>query len=178
MGGQVNLILGYVVAGAILFVMFATGVGMTPVPWILIGEWFPPANKAFIGSFCTALFNISNFLSIQVLKNQNWYLFPSTAKPYAPLFSQSTNFLQSHLALSGVFGCYGLCVFLSLCLGIFWVPETSGETFYPHHSQKKTTATVIFDEKRKLVDSRFEQPGKIDLSGKGGRDGGSGKSLA
>lgn len=69
LGAEVNLILGYVVAGAILFVMFATGVGMTPVPWILIGEWFPPANKAFIGSFCTALFNISNFLSIQVPQN-------------------------------------------------------------------------------------------------------------
>lgn len=46
--------------------MFFIGVGMTPVPWILLGEWFVAETKSVIGGVVSAIYFLSALASLQV----------------------------------------------------------------------------------------------------------------
>ena len=46
--------------------MFFLGTGMTPVPWILLGEWFVSDTKSLIGGIGSATFFLSALISLQV----------------------------------------------------------------------------------------------------------------
>ena len=46
--------------------MFFLGTGMTPVPWILLGEWFVSDTKSVIGGIGSATFFLSALISLQV----------------------------------------------------------------------------------------------------------------
>ena len=45
---------------------FFLGTGMTPVPWILLGEWFVSDTKSLIGGIGSATFFLSALISLQV----------------------------------------------------------------------------------------------------------------
>lgn len=62
--------LNFIIVGGLFSFMFGIGMGMNPVPWILLGEWFTPVNRAFINSCGTALFFASCLLTIQVIQRQ------------------------------------------------------------------------------------------------------------
>eukprot|EP00094_Tigriopus_californicus_P008953 TCALIF_08629-PA protein Name:"Similar to Tret1 Facilitated trehalose transporter Tret1 (Apis mellifera ligustica)" AED:0.08 eAED:0.08 QI:0/1/0.5/1/1/1/4/0/476 len=61
-----NEALNLTIVGGLFSFMFSVGMGMNPVPWILLGEWFTPVNRAFINSCGTALFFGSCLITIQV----------------------------------------------------------------------------------------------------------------
>ena len=46
--------------------MFFLGMGITPVPWILLGEWFVSETRSFIGGIGSATFFLSALISLQV----------------------------------------------------------------------------------------------------------------
>ena len=46
--------------------MFFLGIGMTPVPWILLGEWFVSETRSMAGGIASAMFFLSALISLQV----------------------------------------------------------------------------------------------------------------
>ena len=46
--------------------MLFLGVGMIPVPWILLGEWFVAETRSLVGGFASGLFFLSALVSLQV----------------------------------------------------------------------------------------------------------------
>lgn len=67
-----SLICDYILIVSIPAYMFFLGVGMTPVPWILMGEWFLPETRSKAGGIASAMFFLSALVSLQVR------LFPET----------------------------------------------------------------------------------------------------
>ncbi len=55
-----------ILIAAIPTYMFFLGVGMTPVPWILLGEWFVPETRSKAGGIASAAFFLSALFSLQV----------------------------------------------------------------------------------------------------------------
>ena len=51
---------------AFLAYMFFLGIGMTPVPWILLGEWFVSETRSMAGGIASAMFFLSALISLQV----------------------------------------------------------------------------------------------------------------
>ncbi|TRY68549.1 hypothetical protein TCAL_08629, partial [Tigriopus californicus] len=83
------------------------GMGMNPVPWILLGEWFTPVNRAFINSCGTALFFGSCLITIQV-----------------------SEFLQNQVGMSGVLFSYSIWSTIFTAIAFMWVPETFGGLYH------------------------------------------------
>ena len=83
--------------------MFAVGLG--PVPWLIIGEIFPPAIKGACSSLCTAV---------------NWGM--------ALLVTETVADLRLAVGLDGVFWMYGALTVLGLGFTFFRVPETKGRS--------------------------------------------------
>lgn len=64
---QDTFIYDYILIVSIPTYMFFLGVGMTPVPWILMGEWFVPETRSKAGGIASAMFFLSALLSLQVI---------------------------------------------------------------------------------------------------------------
>ena len=73
----VTSICDYVMLISIPSFMFFLGIGMTPVPWILLGEWFVSETRSFTGGLLSSLFSISALVSLQVKER---YFQPPTAR--------------------------------------------------------------------------------------------------
>ena len=62
----IETICDYTLLVSIPMFMFFLGTGMTPVPWILLGEWFVSDTKSLIGGIGSATFFLSALISLQV----------------------------------------------------------------------------------------------------------------
>ena len=47
---------------------FPHPLGITPVPWILLGEWFVSETRSIAGGIASAMFFLSALISLQVCK--------------------------------------------------------------------------------------------------------------
>ena len=61
-----NVMCDYVLICSIPAYMFFLGIGMTPVPWILLGEWFVSETRSMVGGIASAMFFLSALISLQV----------------------------------------------------------------------------------------------------------------
>ena len=62
-----NIMCDYVLICSIPAYMFFLGIGITPVPWILLGEWFVTETRSIAGGIASAMFFLSALISLQVL---------------------------------------------------------------------------------------------------------------
>ena len=92
----VLLVYGYVVA-------FAVGLGA--IPWLIIGEIFPPESRGLGCSIATAV---------------NWSM--------SFVVTKTLGAMQTTVGLSGVFWFYGGCLMVGLYFVYFCVPETKGRS--------------------------------------------------
>lgn len=102
----VKPVCSYVLLITIPVFMFFLGVGMAPVPWILLGEWFVPETKGMIGGVCTCIFFVSALLSLQI-----------------------TGLIEKTVGVQGMFISFGLVCILFTVITVRWVPETQGKSY-------------------------------------------------
>jgi len=103
----------------LLVTMFASSLGMAPVPWILAGEWPAFTHKGLVGTAGTALFYISVFLA-----------------------SQLTGFLQQALGLPGMFLVFALNGSIYVGLVMIFVPETNGKNYHQFVEEAKAALKI------------------------------------
>ena len=99
----------------IFIVMFSLGWG--PIPWMLMGELFPPKARDVAGAVC----NVANWLSAFLIMK----FFPQ---------------MKEGLKAQGVFWFYAGFSLLSFLFTLFFVPETKGKTLEEieeHFNRKK-----------------------------------------
>eukprot|EP00095_Tigriopus_kingsejongensis_P011257 maker-scaffold708_size108518-snap-gene-0.15 protein:Tk11257 transcript:maker-scaffold708_size108518-snap-gene-0.15-mRNA-1 annotation:"facilitated trehalose transporter tret1" len=104
---HVELTVNCIIVLGLFAFMFTIGLGMNPVPWILLGEWFTPKNRAFINSCGTAFFFFTCFVTIQL-----------------------SELIQEHLGMAGVLFSFCFWCIIFTLIGIRWVPETQGGTYH------------------------------------------------
>jgi len=96
----------YILIGSIPAYMFFLGIGITPVPWILLGEWFVSRTRSVAGGVASANFFLSALVSLQM-----------------------TSWVEKTIGVHGMFTSFGfICVLLAV---LAWklVPETHGKTY-------------------------------------------------
>jgi len=86
--------------------MFFLGIGMTPVPWILLGEWFVSETRSMAGGIASAMFFLSALISLQM-----------------------TSFLEKTIGVHGMFTSFGFICILFAVIAYKLVPETHGKSY-------------------------------------------------
>jgi len=101
-----SVICDYVLIFSIPAYMFFLGIGMTPVPWILLGEWFVSETRSMAGGIASAMFFLSALISLQM-----------------------TSFLEKTIGVHGMFTSFGFICILFAVIAYKLVPETHGKSY-------------------------------------------------
>ena len=129
-------VFNYSMVTLLILVMFCTSLGITPVPWILLGEWPQVRDKVsiqvyirsfllmfqgIVGSVGSSSYNISVFLA-----------------------SMMPGLLEPRLGMAGMFAVFAAITALFLGLVILLVPETAGKSYPEYIAEQAINRTFSF----------------------------------
>ena len=129
-------VFNYSMVTLLILVMFCTSLGITPVPWILLGEWPQVQDKVsmlvyirsfllmfqgIVGSVGSSSYNISVFLA-----------------------SMMPGLLEPRLGMAGMFAVFAAITAFFLGLVILLVPETEGKSYPEYIAEQAIKRTFSF----------------------------------